>query len=178
MALGAIFLFVPGMTHIGLGLLLAGGVTALASNASFSPDGFISDIQSACGKVGEAFGTIVSAVQEAWGWITGFFSSMDQRATQIQADGSIYLQGFASGGFPEEGQLFLAREQGAEMVGSIGGRTAVATNNDIVTAVATGVADAVSSVMGNQSGQPVNVRVYLDSREIRAGQQRLARAMG
>ena len=178
MALGAIFLFVPGMTHIGLGLLLAGGVTALASNASFSPEGFISDVQSACGKVGEAFGTIVSAVQEAWGWITGFFSSMDQRATQIQADGSIYLQGFASGGFPEEGQLFLAREQGAEMVGTIGGRTAVATNSDIVTAVATGVADAVSSVMGSQSGQPVNVRVFLDSREIRAGQQRLARAMG
>lgn len=178
MALGAIFLFVPGMSHIGIGLLLAGGVTALATNSSFSPEGFISDVQSACDRVGSAFGTIVSAVQEAWAWITGFFSSMDQRASQIQADGSIYLQGFASGGFPEEGQLFIAREQGAEMVGSIGGRTAVATNSDIVTAVANGVADAVSSVMGNQSGQPVNVRVYLDSREIRAGQQRLARAMG
>ena len=49
---------------------------------------------------------------------------------------------FASGGFPEQGQVFVAREAGAEMVGSIGRRTAVANNDQIVTGIASGVAEA------------------------------------
>ena len=46
----------------------------------------------------------------------------------------------ASGGFPDEGQLFIAREAGPEMVGSMGGRTAVANNDQIVEGIASGVA--------------------------------------
>ena len=47
---------------------------------------------------------------------------------------------FRHGGFPEEGQLFLAREPGnPEMVGSIGGRTAVANNDQIVEGISAGV---------------------------------------
>lgn len=84
---------------------------------------------------------------------------------------------FANGGFPTEGQLFFANEAGAEMVGSIGGRTAVANNQDIVEGIRQGVYDAVVAANGNGNSD-VNVRVYLDSREIKAGQQRLARAMG
>lgn len=49
---------------------------------------------------------------------------------------------FASGGFPDQGQLFIANEQGAEMVGSIGNRTAVANNDQIVEGIKAGVADA------------------------------------
>lgn len=54
---------------------------------------------------------------------------------------------FASGGFPDEGQLFIAREAGAEMVGAINNRAAVANNDQIVEAVAMGVYDAVSHAM-------------------------------
>lgn len=46
---------------------------------------------------------------------------------------------FASGGFPESGQLFLAREAGAEMIGSIGRHTAVANNDQIVEGISDGV---------------------------------------
>lgn len=49
---------------------------------------------------------------------------------------------YATGGFPESGQLFLAREAGAEMVGSIGNRTAVANNDQIVKGISSGVAAA------------------------------------
>lgn len=52
------------------------------------------------------------------------------------------LPGYASGGFPETGQMFIAREAGAEMVGTIGGRTAVANNDQIVEGISAGVADA------------------------------------
>lgn len=48
----------------------------------------------------------------------------------------------ASGGFPTTGQMFIARENGPEMVGTIGGRTAVANNDQIVSGVASGVASA------------------------------------
>lgn len=84
---------------------------------------------------------------------------------------------YASGGFPEEGELFIARESGAELVGSMGGRAAVANNDQIVEGIRQGVYDAVVAANGNGSGD-VSVRVYLDSREIKAGQQRLNRAWG
>ena len=90
---------------------------------------------------------------------------MDQYALEhayVEYDPSFY---YASGGFPDEGQLFLAREAGPEMVGSIGGRTAVATNSDIVQAVSEGVFNAVMSANGgsrNGGGGDVHVVLQLD----------------
>ena len=54
----------------------------------------------------------------------------------------IVIPRLADGGFVHEGQLFIAREAGAEMVGSIGNRTAVANNDQIVAGIAHGVAEA------------------------------------
>lgn len=51
--------------------------------------------------------------------------------------------GFADGGFPDDGQLFIAREAGAEMVGSLGGHTAVANNDQIVEGIREGVEAAM-----------------------------------
>lgn len=48
----------------------------------------------------------------------------------------------ADGGFVKTGQMFIAREAGPEMVGSMGGRTAVANNDQIVAGIASGVAAA------------------------------------
>lgn len=83
---------------------------------------------------------------------------------------------YASGGFPSTGQMFIARERGPEMVGTIGNQTAVANNDQIVAAVSAGVANAVSGVLGSGKGQEIHI--YLDSREIKYGQSRLSRAMG
>lgn len=87
------------------------------------------------------------------------------------------LRGYATGGFPDEGQLFIANEAGAEMVGSIGGRTAVANNDQIVEGIRQGVYEAVMAANSNGNNN-FDVRVFLDSREIKTGQQRLARSMG
>lgn len=54
---------------------------------------------------------------------------------------------FASGGFPDTGELYFARENGQELVGRIGNQNAVMNNEQIVSAVSSGVADAVASVM-------------------------------
>ncbi|MBO7172319.1 MAG: hypothetical protein J6V52_05140 [Bacteroidaceae bacterium] len=50
------------------------------------------------------------------------------------------FQAKADGGFVNSGQLFVAREAGPELVGTIGGRTAVANNDQIIAGVASGVA--------------------------------------
>lgn len=57
-------------------------------------------------------------------------------------DSKFKLTKKASGGFVNTGQAFIARESGPELVGTIGNRTAVVNNAQIVDSVAQGVADA------------------------------------
>ena len=76
---------------------------------------------------------------------------------------------YAMGGFPKDGEAFIAREAGPELVGRIGNRTTVANNDQIVAAVSQGVYSAVVSAMSenrsNSSGsQPI--MVYLDGKQI------------
>jgi hypothetical protein len=52
------------------------------------------------------------------------------------------VSAYASGGFPEYGQLFLANEEGPEMVGTIGNQTAVANTQQIIEGIASGVSEA------------------------------------
>ena len=55
---------------------------------------------------------------------------------------------FATGGFPSKGSLFWASETGAgaEMVGTVGGKTGVVSNGEI-----TGIRDAIYSTGGTES---------------------------
>ena len=64
----------------------------------------------------------------------------------------IKLPWFAEGGFPETGQLFVAREAGPELVGRINGKTAVANNDQIVTGISSGVYNAVRNAMQGNGG--------------------------
>lgn len=57
------------------------------------------------------------------------------------------IQYMAEGGFVDEGQLFIAREAGAEMVGAMGRRTAVANNDQIVEGISAGVSNANDGVI-------------------------------
>lgn len=56
--------------------------------------------------------------------------------------GNIEITPFASGGFPRAGSLFLAGEAGPEIVGTMGGQTAVANSDQIVAGIAYGVSMA------------------------------------
>lgn len=93
--------------------------------------------------------------------------------------GHISLPRFAEGGFPDEGQLFIAREAGAEMVGNIGNRTAVANNDQIVKAVAEGVYAAMLSAMQSQTNsEPAEFHVYLSGKQIAAEVKKVQREQG
>ena len=66
------------------------------------------------------------------------------------------LNGFAAGGFPDAGEMFIARESGPEMVGKIGNKTAVANNDQITTAIYNAVKSALG---GSQSGTPIIMKI-------------------
>ena len=89
----------------------------------------------------------------------------------------ISITPFATGGLPDMGEIFVAREAGPELVGKIGNSNAVMNNNQIVEAVSTGVARAVASVMGNNRGNNQPIQLLINEREIayaiRGGQARI-----
>ena len=82
------------------------------------------------GSSGGLFGNLLDGIGSLFG-----------RSATTSSD-SVTIPAYATGGFPETGQMFIAREAGAEMVGSIGRRTAVANNDQIVSGIANGVAEA------------------------------------
>lgn len=111
--------------------------------------------------------------------ITSFLNGIKNRFLDVtarmigKANGGVFSGGswkpikkYAVGGLPNMGQMFVAREAGPELVGTLGGHTAVMNNDQIVASVSDGVYRAVKAAMGN--GQPVNVtfKVEADSKGI------------
>lgn len=126
------------------------------------------------------FGGLISWCQRAHAWLQDIIDGLGHIGGGGGFLGGLFgggVQTRASGGFVDEGQLFIAREAGAEMVGTIGGHTAVANNDQIVEGIRQGVFEAVMAANSNGNND-VNVKVYLDSREIKNGQSRLNRSLG
>ncbi len=78
-------------------------------------------------KIDDFFGGIGDGIADAVG--IGQGTSVD--ITPVQK--------FATGGFPTRGQLFIANESGPEIVGRIGGKSAVANKDQITDGIATAV---------------------------------------
>jgi len=164
-----------------------------------APDKFKEQVEACGGDIGKAIWTgITGALGGLIGWFKeniftpiteGFKKAFDKGYSEpkIQVrtgDGTAVIQGFAGGGFPSTGQVFMARERGPEMVGTIGSQAAVANNGQIVEAVSAGVKAAVTEAMlmtggsGSSEGEGGgDVILYVDSEELaRAslkGQRRL-----
>lgn len=82
------------------------------------------------------------------GWAARGFKGYAEGIGKITL--SDVIPGYATGGFPTSGQLFMARENGIpEMVGKIGNRTAVANNEQITDAVA----KSLSAKLGDTTKQ-------------------------
>lgn len=88
------------------------------------------------------------------------------------------LPRLADGGIIDSGQMFIARESGAEFVGQYNNRTAVMNNDQIVEAVTAGVYRAVTTAMQNSGGSSQEVKVYLDGRQITAKTEEVKRDKG
>lgn len=78
---------------------------------------------------------------------------------------SFSLNWYAKGGFPDAGEMFVARENGPEMVGRIGNKNAVANNNQIVDAIRAGVFEAMVNALesfNSDKNQNTDVHIYLE----------------
>lgn len=100
------------------------------------------------GAVKAALNGVISVLNSALRWIFGGINSILRDLKNFSIAGYSPFAGLrtisvpqipmlANGGFVDQGQLFIAREAGAELVGSIGNRTAVANNDQIVEGIAT-----------------------------------------
>lgn len=86
-----------------------------------------------------------------------------------------YPKGFytyAKGGFPQNGEMFIANEAGPEMIGKIGRKSTVANSQQITTAIAAAVGPAVYSAMmsamqfnGSNGGSKVEVILQGDAKK-------------
>ena len=124
-----------------------------------------------------------NSLNKLWSSVKGFFGgktvSVGTKATK-KADGGVFSGGswkpikkYAVGGLPNMGQMFVAREAGPELVGTLGGHTAVMNNDQIVSSVSYGVAQAVKEViqplvkMGGGNNRPIQIsldgKVIFDS---------------
>lgn len=68
---------------------------------------------------------------------------------------------YAGGGFPDVGEMFIAREDGPELVGKMGGRSVVANNDQIVSGIYQAVLQANRESKGGGNKQPVIIKQYL-----------------
>lgn len=104
-----------------------------------------------------------------------------------KASGGVYKNGqwhditnFAAGGSPMSGEMFIAREAGPELVGTIGGNTAVMNNDQIVASVSAGVAQAVASVLGGGNTNEITIKVDSETlyRAVKKGERKASGRYG
>ena len=97
--------------------------------------------------VGSVWDGIVEGAKSLWESAREEAEEEDEDSDDDSNDGDS-IRGHASGGFPKSGQMFVAREDGIpEMVGSWGGRAAVANNTQITEGITRAVQSGMHSVM-------------------------------
>lgn len=133
----------------GLGLAIAKGMKDTTPEIQKSTQYAMGAAAKEVNKFGDGLGDFFRDIAKA------FNDSFASGLTNIFGQTSTYtppkiktpkVKGYATGGFPDTADFFYANENGVpEYVGSLGGRTAVATNTDIVKGVSDGVYRAITS---------------------------------
>jgi phage-related protein len=113
--------------------------------------------------------SFVNKIIDGWNWLKKQINKLSieipdwlgggKLGFNLAMSSKVTLPRFADGGYPAEGQMFIANEAGPELVGSIGNRSAVVNNDQIVAAVSKGVYQAVVQAMGQSGNQTVEAKV-------------------
>ena len=153
-------------------------VVSLFSGLISTVLGFFSNVGS---SVANAFmGVFKSVLNGAFtvieGLVNGFISALNTAigvinmipGVSIKKLRKIELPRFEEGGFPESASLFFANENGIpEMVGRIGNQTAVANNDQITTAIASAVTQAINNSDFGQNSSPTVI--YIGNKKVYEG---------
>ena len=119
------------------------GWTSLWSSVSISFAGYWNNV---LGNMAIGLNSIVYATNTIISAVNALMRTIGYTGG-ISAIPTVSIPRYADGGFVDQGQLFIAREAGAEMVGSIGRRTAIANNDQIVEGITYGVREANDDVV-------------------------------
>lgn len=80
-------------------------------------------------------------------------NSIKNKVNSVSITGATrYATGFADGGFPTKGDLFIANEAGPELVGTMGGRTAVANNDQITSGIKQAAYEGMKQALSESGG--------------------------
>ena len=210
MVIGIILLFTGVGIPLGLGLLIGGAAslgTAIAFNWDFligkvkgifdaiknawnsfwnfikgGINGFLGGIEWMVNGVIKGLNIMIGALNKINFKIPDWVPGLGGKSfgINIKEISSVSIPRLAEGGFPDMGQIFIAREAGPELVGNIGSRTAVVNNDQIVESVSAGVYQAVVAALGSGSGDEGNTQIVinLDGEKIYENQQKVARSRG
>lgn len=118
--------------------------TAIGNFAKSVFNGVIGRVEAMVNRIISAINGLISGFNRVVSWAANVIGTNWSGLSLIP---SVSLPRLADGGFVDEGQLFIAREAGAEMVGGIGRRTAVANNDQIVAGITYGVREANDDVV-------------------------------
>lgn len=167
-----------GRTTIGFGVFLA-GITALILIVSRWDN--MNSFQRIIGVLGALTVALLGgaialgAFHSAWslglataGIVAGIVAVVSALKTTKEEIKDLKYSGigmFANGGYPNAGQLFIANEKGAELVGNIGGRTAVANNDMIVNAIENASYRGFTKAMKETSLNSVN-KLVIDGSKV------------
>lgn len=88
-----------------------------------------------------------------------------EAAALLEEIANLRVGTYASGGFPPVGELFVARESGPELVGTLGGRPAVANESQIENGIKSAVLEALQS--GDFANGNISLQLYIDGNEIK-----------
>lgn len=98
--------------------------------------------------------------------ISSAASKLTKKSTKTTTTKKTSIKGYASGGYPVKGDLFLARERGInEYVGSMNGKNAVGSNNDIKAGISSGVREANLELVGVLYSVARDIVDAIDSKE-------------
>lgn len=114
--------------------------TAIGNFAKSVFNGVIGRVEGMVNRIISAINSLISGFNRVVSWAANIIGANWSGLSMIP---TVSLPRLADGGFVDEGQLFIAREAGAEMVGGIGRRTAVANNDQITDGIAQAVFDAL-----------------------------------
>lgn len=156
---------------------------AVRQGAANAMNGVISGIESAINWIVDGINRLLGGFNNVASWAGNVLGKKWGGVTLLERVylGRVSVPQYASGGFPTPGQLFVANEPGnPEMIGSIGGRTAVANNEQITEAIAAAVYNAVVSAQTQQADRPIQINetINLDGRAVYRNQRQVEQAQG
>ena len=186
LVLGVLLLFSGAGIALGLGLIAA-GATGIATAATWDDNVVTKKISGAFDRARKSIETWWENLKSWWkkltlpefkvkklklSWTAQDIDSSDWKYKILSALGlpvqipKLNVTWYAGGGYPSVGELFVAREAGPEMVGTIGGRSAVVNNEQIIASLEGGVERGFIKAMSAGFGGDITIIIQTSDGDI------------